>query len=277
MDTTNIAAIMTCHNRKDKTLNCLKTLFQASLPEGCYLDIHLVDDGSTDGTSEAVKHQYPQINIYHGDGNLFWTRGMHLAWQKAAAKNCYDYYLWLNDDVTLFNNFLVDLLDVNKKYPDSIVCGVTRSEKNEKATYGGRDSKGKLLIPNGQPQLFDGVFNGNIVLISKYIYQKAGNLDPLFKHAIGDYDYAMRAKSKDILAYVTPNYSGICEEHESLPKWCLPEIPLRIRVKSLYSPLGNAQPKYFFLFEKRHFGIAVASKHLLSIHLRLLFPKLWRQ
>ena len=83
-----IAAIITCHNRKEKTLVCLKSLFQIIQN----IDVFLTDDGSTDGTSEAVKKIYPQVNIIQGDGNLFWSRGMYIAW-KEAVKGGYDYYL----------------------------------------------------------------------------------------------------------------------------------------------------------------------------------------
>ena len=69
-----IAAIITCHNRKEKTLVCLKSLFQIIQN----IDVFLTDDGSTDGTSEAVKKIYPQVNIIQGDGNLFWSRGMYI-------------------------------------------------------------------------------------------------------------------------------------------------------------------------------------------------------
>ena len=70
-----IAAIMTCHNRKNKTMACLKSLFTI-IPE---TDVYLTDDGSTDGTSEAVLYTYPNVHIISGDGNLYWNRGMYVA------------------------------------------------------------------------------------------------------------------------------------------------------------------------------------------------------
>ena len=44
-----IATLITCHNRKDKTLACLDALFSNHLPDRVLLDVFLVDDGSTDG------------------------------------------------------------------------------------------------------------------------------------------------------------------------------------------------------------------------------------
>ena len=49
------------------------------------------------------------------------------------------------------------------------------------------------------------------------------------------------------------------------------------RIKNLYSPLGYAEPIPFFLFEKRHIGFVTAVKHFITIHIRVLFPQLWKQ
>lgn len=75
--------LITSYNCREKTLACLSSLF-AALPNG---EVFLVDDASTDGIADAVNEKFPQVNIIHGSGNLFWNRGMHLAWQNAAVEN----------------------------------------------------------------------------------------------------------------------------------------------------------------------------------------------
>ena len=51
-ETKNIAVLITCYNRKDKTLLCLESLFkQQGLGIDFSLAVFLVDDGSTDGTA----------------------------------------------------------------------------------------------------------------------------------------------------------------------------------------------------------------------------------
>ena len=82
-----IAVLLTVFNRKEKTLLCLKNLYQQTLPNEYRIDIYLTNDGCTDGTPEAVKEQYPQVNIINAQGNLYWNRGMHLAWQTATQTN----------------------------------------------------------------------------------------------------------------------------------------------------------------------------------------------
>jgi GT2 family glycosyltransferase len=89
-----IAVLLTCHNRKDKTVQCITALYsQSGLGKFFIIEVFLVDDASTDGTAEAINSQFQEVNIIQGNGNLFWNRGMHFAWQTAATTKDYDYYL----------------------------------------------------------------------------------------------------------------------------------------------------------------------------------------
>lgn len=269
-----IAILLTCHNRREKTIGCLRSLNECTIPENHSLHIFLVDDGSSDGTSEAVKSEFPEVNLIKGNGQLYWNRGMHLAWDTAAKADHFDFFLWLNDDVLLFNDAIIGLLDAAKD-KNAIICGTMRSKNQPVATYGGRNLNGQLITPNGAPQICNAI-NGNLVLVPKNVYRVIGNLDPLFPHTMGDFDYGFRAKKKGISCYIASDYSGYCEKNALPPQWCLPEVPFSKRLKVLYSPLGNSHPWYYFQFEKRHYGILIAMKHFLTIHLRLIYPSLWK-
>jgi GT2 family glycosyltransferase len=268
-----IAVLITCHNRKEKTLSCLTALFNCILPDGYTFDVFLVDDGSTDGTSNAVKEKFPQVNIIQGNGNLFWNRGMHLAWTIAAKTNDYNYYLWLNDDTCLYPNAIEELVTYCVSMNNNaLISSTLQSSISGIATYGGQ--KGRLLVPNGKLQECETV-NGNCILIPRVIFQKVGNLDYVFRHAIGDLDYGYRVGKAGFKLYIAPDYLGTCESNPALPKWCLETTPLWKRIQLLYSPLAYAEPIPFFIYEKRHFGLFIAVKHFISAHIRVLFPQLW--
>ena len=101
-----LAILMTCHNRKESTIVCLELLFNNELPVNFNIDVFLVDDGSTDGTTAAVNTAFPKVIVIKGNGQLFWNRGMRLAWEQATLNKQYDFYLWLNDDIELFKDSL---------------------------------------------------------------------------------------------------------------------------------------------------------------------------
>ena len=270
-----IAILLTVHNRKEKTLACLDNLHKQLPITGYSVDIYLTDDGCTDGTPEAIRKRYLEVNIIKGDGNLFWNRGMYTAWKKAAETKDYDFYLWLNDDTFLFEHAINTLLEeATKKNNQSIIVAPITSRFQNVTTYSGHN-KNELITPNGRLQECD-TFNGNCVLIPKYVFKKIGNLDWRFRHAIGDLDYGYRARHAGLHNYVSATYLGTCEKNPLLPAWARKEVPLRKRISNLYSPLGYAEPIPFFFYEKRNFGILTAIKHFLTIHIRVLFPQLWK-
>ena len=269
----SIAVLLTVHNRKAKTLECLQRLY-AQLPlDGYQVDVYLTDDGCTDGTPEAVRQQFPQVHIIPGDGNMFWNRGMYTAWQEAAKKD-YDFYLWLNDDTFVYSNMLSTLLHASQqKENKAIIVAPTQSADHQTTTYGGRMANGQIAAVNGELTPIHH-FNGNIVLIPRYVYQHLGNLDYYFTHSKGDFDYGLRAGKAGIGMYQVGTYLGECELHESLDKWCNPDVPFKQRWKMLHRPNGMP-PKEMFYFEKRHKGFIIALFHYFTVQLRCILPQIW--
>ena len=270
----NIAVLITCHDRKLNTLACLKALFdQYGLGLKYEIKVFLVDDACTDGTSDAIRIDFPQVKIIQGNGNLFWNRGMYLAWSTATLVSNFDYYLWLNDDTFLFSN-AIDIL-FKEKFFNAIVCGTTKSKLHNNATYGAFSSNSnKIIIPNGKYQISN-YCNGNCVLIPSTVYNQLGNLDPTFHHALGDFDYGKRAQKRGVEIMVAPDFVGFCETHETVPKWRCNSLGFIERLKNLYGPNSGCNPTEFFLYDKRHSGLFVAIVHYFTIHLRCFFPFIW--
>ncbi len=274
----NIAVLITCHNRKVKTLQCLKSLFNNEIPHNYKIEVFLVDDGSTDGSGTEIKKIFPQVNIIVGDGNLFWNRGMNLAWKTAVDIRDFNFFLWLNDDIELHQNSLNILLNdyLSVGSDDSIIVGACSSITGD-VTYSGYIGLTKKLIikPNGTIQKCE-YFNGNIVLIPHSVFNKIGYLDSNFHHGQGDFDYGLRAKKKEINSWVSSKYIGICERHIEFPKWCNPDLSFKKRWESFRSPLGG-RPSSTFFFQRKYIGLCTAIFHYLTLHLRLVIPKIWNK
>ncbi|MEH1919029.1 glycosyltransferase family 2 protein [Nostoc sp.] len=259
MKKANLAVIMTCYNRRDTTLACLSALCQ----QKNYCDVYLTDDGSSDGTTEAVKAEYPEVQILQGNGNLFWVGGMHLAFGE-AIKYQYDYYLWLNDDTFLEDNAVSKLLQVHQNltelaYPDSIVVGSTKDSITGKATYGGAvkskkwySNKFEFLEPSSVIQKCDAMY-GNCVLIPKSVAAKVGNIDTAFVHSLGDLDYALRAHKLGFQIWVAPGYIGTCTKNSIRNSWADTNLNLLERLKKVLQ-IKAFPLKSWTIFCSRHSG-----------------------
>lgn len=272
----NIAVLITVFNRKQKTLECLDRLYCQDFTEKCDMEVYLTNDGCTDGTPEAVRLRYPSVHIINGDGNLFWNRGMYVAWCE-AEKTQHDYYMWLNDDTLLFDDAVEYLLKLSKEKDDkAIIIGTTLDTGKKHLTYGGFDRHGHLITDIKEvTECY--TWNGNIVLIPKYVYEHIGKNDPIFHHAIGDTDYGLRARKVGISSFLSDRPCGTCDLHPSMPKWKDSTIPMIKRFKYLYMPGGNgSNPIQFFIFKRRHYGLIKAIGTFISNHLHTLLPQLWR-
>ncbi|SOE74952.1 hypothetical protein SAMN05446589_5547 [Streptomyces sp. OV198] len=56
--------LLTCHNRRERTLRALGSLHsQLGLPSAISISVHLVDAGSDDGTTDAVRAAFPGTDV----------------------------------------------------------------------------------------------------------------------------------------------------------------------------------------------------------------------
>jgi GT2 family glycosyltransferase len=259
-DSVSVAVLMTCHNRRETTLKCLKYVFEQS----SQVTIYLVDDGSTDGTSDAVNQSYPEVNIIPGNGSLFWVGGMYLAFSEALNVG-HDYYLWLNDDTLLEPHALTHLLSVHRQLEqqgqaDSIVVGSTQDARTGKSTYGGAvqtrswySNKFEFVEPSAEIQPCD-TFFGNCVLISNSVAQAVGNVDRAFIHTLGDLDYGLRARRLGYSSWVAPGYIATCSRNAVTGSWADLNLSVWQRFQKV-TQIKGFPLRPWTVFTMRHSGV----------------------
>lgn len=259
-----IAALLTCHNRREKTLSCLVSLLRDSTVPGVDVSVILVDDGCTDGTAEAVRQAFPAVEIVVGDGKLYWNGGMRRAIERART-DTYDAHLWLNDDTVLASGALVRMVETYQAMSKAalrpvIVVGTTRDSRSNVTTYGGcrrltnwHPLKFETIDPTDNPQRCD-TFNGNCVLIPTAVVEVLGNLDPSFAHAMGDTDYGLRAVAAGFQCWVAPDYVGVCViDHPVKGTFRDTQLGLRERWRHMMSPKG-IPPRAWRALTRKHGG-----------------------
>ena len=172
----SVCALLTCFNRREKTLACLAALRASEGIDHVSLNAVLVDDASRDGTVAAVHEAHPWVDVIEADGDLYWCRGMHRAFARALAQR-HDFYLWINDDTLLDHDALARLLAchdelVRRRGEAVLIVGSTRDGRSGDLTYGGESRvsgwqplRFALVPPQAEPIRVH-TFNGNIVLVS---------------------------------------------------------------------------------------------------------------
>lgn len=259
-----IIALTTCHNRRDITLRALDSLYKQSLPEDCSLEVCLVDDGSTDDTSESVKSTYPKVTILKGAGDLYWAGGMRFGWEQFVQQQDFDYLLVFNDDVELYRYAIESLLSAATEVTSTgndtyAITGAFRESTTGEIAYGGvvHNSRwhplrfGKIE-PTEHIQECD-TLNMNLVLISKQALKQIGFLSRDFSHGKADYDFGLRLKAAGGRIVLTPGYIGECSTNPVTGTSEEPGILFRERWRRLTS-IKEQPPRQRALYYRRHGG-----------------------
>jgi GT2 family glycosyltransferase len=258
-----VAALLTCFNRRETTVACLRALYRQTAFAEVELSTYLVDDGSSDGTGAAVRREFPQVNVLQGDGQRFWCGGMRLAWDE-ASKGDYDHYLWLNDDTLLYPDALHRVLATaellrTRLESDVIVVGTTKDPMTGERTYGGMAKDPGLFMPfsrvepGSEPMRCD-TMCGNCVIVPRAVARRVGNLSSSFAHQLGDYDYGLRAAALGVSCWVAPGFVGTCSAHDVARSHLDATLPLRDRLRLMRKPSGPPPTREWMIFMKRHSG-----------------------
>jgi GT2 family glycosyltransferase len=115
-----IAVVVPTHNRRATTLRFVEQSREWLGPRD---ELIIVDDGSTDGTVDAIRQSAPATVVLEGDGSLWWAGATNRGVEYALAKG-FDYILTINDDSTPENGFLVCLLETARAHPNTIVGAI---------------------------------------------------------------------------------------------------------------------------------------------------------
>lgn len=207
-----VSIIIPVKDRKHFTQNILVQLSEQIISNSDKINfsIIIIDDGSSDGTPKIIKTKFPHVYLIEGDGNLWWTGAIVKGMEYALENLEPDYFLWLNDDIFLADNFICKITQfcLNSYYHNILVGGIVLDKKYlDWIVYSGF-SQGKPIrnIKHFQEksEINVEVLSGNIVLIPKIITDKIGLPNAkILPHHGGDYEYIKRAIRMGFSAILT--------------------------------------------------------------------------
>lgn len=191
---TTVHVLTAGHNDLSNLKSLLKSLAAQSLRSST---ITVVDDGSTDNTSEYLSTHYPHVKLIRGDGNLWWTGALNLGLSTIlpqAGNN--DYVLTLNNDCTVGPHYLRHLL--TQASPNRVVGSKIVDRATGKLWDLGETidwSRGKITARRSNTDPLDTLTTKG-TLYPVNLFKKIGLLSSHLTHYVSDYELAVRAKRR---------------------------------------------------------------------------------
>ena len=284
-----VSVVVVFHNGKEQTLRCLESVKALDYPK---FDITVVDDGSTDGSSEAIAEAFPDVQILKGDGDLWCNGSFNFAIERCLEEGS-ELFLLLNNDNVIAPDALDCLVETYQSSNMPIVGSlVGYLHKLEVVSYAGKLidwKKGQnILIHNGMKikdikhEVIDVDFLGfQGVLISKVVFKGIGLFDDqTFKHYSGDTDFYLRASKAGFKVVVDtrsvvwddvdikggtgvkPTFGEFIKELHNIKS--LSHLPTRYRFYKRHAPQFWARPfcKYYLRLLKGQ--LSAMAKYRLS-------------
>ena len=186
----SIWMVIPVHNRRETTLGCLRHLRTTGAL--AWLNVCVVDDGSSDGTSAAIQAEFPCVTVLRGDGQLWWAGAICLGMRHALGAGAAT-VLWLNDDCRPPGSALEKLCDLAARsscvaWIDAHAPGGWSYGAHRKTLW-----RVRRCTPAEEAQGKIDTFSGNCVCLPRAWIERVGLPHAhLFPHGIADLDYGLR-------------------------------------------------------------------------------------
>ena len=201
-----INIIIPVFNRLNETKKIIANLRSQKTSEK--IKILIVDDGSTDGTSNWLRLQN-DLFFLKGNGKLLWAGAVNLGVNYIIQNHSDDeWILLINNDVEVKTNYLESLLKIAKEnYPAAVGSIVKNIKHNEVVSIGPKIIPKKLKVldlVNQKIDIKNNQFINNVDALSgrgvlypiSSLIKTKGLRPQLFPHYLADYELSLRVKQK---------------------------------------------------------------------------------
>lgn len=202
----DIHILLPVHNRREITLrfiNCLKR-------QTCRnFELLLIDDGSTDGTSDIVRMSLPNVTILQGSGNWWWAGSLQKGYEllKKRSTPLSDVVLIINDDTIFEDDFLENGLSLLLKHQSSLLLAWCYKEQTQELDDAGLSIDWfRLSFIQAKTMEQIDCFSTRGLFFRMEDFIKIGGFYPKFlPHYLSDYEFTIRAKRKGMKMITDPS------------------------------------------------------------------------
>jgi len=188
------------YNRKEFTQNYLTALSAQIVQD---FKVVIVDDGSTDGTSEMIEEEFPEVILLKEKGDLWWAEATNIGIKYALAHDA-TYVMTLNDDTVPTSDYIEKMIFWMEKKPNVLLGALAIDTDTDKPIYGGEildwnSCSFENILSNVSDDNLNGlhevnIFPGRGLLIPVRVFNDIGFYDSKnFPQTVADLDFTARA------------------------------------------------------------------------------------
>src|SRR6266487_4832628 len=209
-----IVIVLTWNGRED-TLLCLESLRSVDYPNW---EVLVVDNGSVDGTVDAIHNRHPWVTVVETGKNLGFAGGNNVG-IKAALKRDAEFILLLNNDTTVAPDLLHAFVRAAAEHPDAGMFGAKIYYFSDplRLWFAGSRWNPKALLsfePLGEGTVDDGAAfedvretayaNGCAMFFRSAVAKTVGTLDERFFILYEEVDWCFRARRAGFACLLVP-------------------------------------------------------------------------
>lgn len=213
--TVKVGIIILTLNQREKTLRCLESLGAVKSPS---FKILLWDNGSGDGTAEAVQEAFPEVIVHYNFRNIGVASGRNEAAKIMSENFNPRYFLFLDNDMTVEPHFLEALI---APFEHSSSLAQTTAKicdlNDHRRLYGAGGCQAQFwrgdTMHVGYGEHDYGQYDnprkcypsGGCMLVRADVYEKLGGFDPNFDpYGSEDLDFGLRAQKAGYYGFYVP-------------------------------------------------------------------------
>jgi GT2 family glycosyltransferase len=251
----SVNAVIVTYNNRELLKRCIESVF-LSLGEACVEGtVTVVDNDSKDGTNEMVKENFRSVCYIRNPENL----GLSAALNRGIAEGLdSDYTMLLNDDVELFTDTVLLLLETLKG--SERIAGAPAA----------------LVHPDGSPQWMKlgllGIakehgtktrrtrFAGTTACLYRTsLFRENGMFDEFYFFFNEDLDFSLRMKRKGVRFAFNPGARAVHHQAQG-----------RHKAERAIRPYFYATDYYFY---RKNYGVLFSSVYLLMARIHIVIHK----
>ena len=245
-----VYVVTAVHNRKQITVEFARLLARQTLSG---IRLVVADDGSTDGTAEAVREILPDAVVLRGNGSLWWAGGLQkgINWLRAQSLSDDTAVVFMNDDVGFdddyFEKAVAELRTLGSR---SFLISPGRYQTSGRLTQeaGVTDwSRMKVMHFGDRPDLIDHSTTRCLFMTWGALKIVHGFHPTLLPHYTSDYVFSMTAHRRGIRIVpaqtVCARFSDEATGDHGLKKYLG-----TAKLKRLLSPRFSFNPQTMFFF-----------------------------